>query len=367
MPNNFYLSFRWGLLLGTLMLWLGTSLAIAAVPHESATPAYAEEQTILQMEQGGKKPGWLSPDSGQRHIDRHYIVPPGNGPQPDVILQRGGNTWRVLRNGPLATATGVLLLGTLLLIYVFYRWIGPANLSRPETGRKILRFPAWDRLVHWTTAIVFLLLALTGLIIMFGKVVFLPWMGHVAFSWVAIISKYVHNVTGPFFVLCSVVMFFTFLRKNFFRRWDWEWIKKGGGMLSQQHVPAGYFNAGEKLWFWLGVVLLGLLMSITGLLLNFVNFGQSRYVLQWANYLHIAGSTFYIMATMGHIYIGTIGTPGAYQAMRHGSVDEEWAREHHVLWYEAVIHGEDDAVVGQRRYPESRVPHATKPAPRPSS
>ena len=106
MPNNFYLSFRWGLLLGTLMLWLGTSLAIAAVPHESATPAYAEEQTILQMEQGGKKPGWLSPDSGQRHIDRHYIVPPGNGPQPDVILQRGGNTWRVLRNGPLATATG---------------------------------------------------------------------------------------------------------------------------------------------------------------------------------------------------------------------------------------------------------------------
>lgn len=367
MRQKSYFSFRWSLLSGALLLWLGMSLAMAAVPHESATPAYAEEQTILQMEKGGKEPGWWSPDSGQRHIDRHYIVPPGNGPEPDVILQRGGNTWRVLRNGPLATATGVLLLGTLLLIYLFYRWTGPSTLSRPETGRKILRFPAWDRIVHWTTAIAFLLLALTGLIIMFGKVLLLPWMGHVLFSWVAIISKYVHNFTGPFFILCSVVMFFTFLRKNFFHRWDWEWIRKGGGLLSHDHVPAGYFNAGEKLWFWLGVVLLGLVVSVTGLVLNFVNFGQSRYVLQWANYLHIAGSTFYIMATMGHIYIGTLGTPGAYQAMRHGSVDEEWAREHHELWYEAVQQGEDDMVVGQRRYPQRPVRPVSKPAPRPGS
>jgi formate dehydrogenase subunit gamma len=101
-------------------------------------------------------------------------------------------------------------------------------------------------------------------------------------------------------------------------------------------VPAQYFNAGEKVWFWGGVVLLGLVMSLTGLLLDFTNFGQTRFMLQVADYLHIAGATLYIAASFGHIYIGTIGTPGAYEAMRDGTVDEEWARAHHQLWYDEV-------------------------------
>jgi formate dehydrogenase subunit gamma len=109
--------------------------------------------------------------------------------------------------------------------------------------------------------------------------------------------------------------------------------------VSHKHVPAGFFNAGEKAWFWFGVTLLGLVMSFSGLILDFVNFGQTRYVLQLANYLHLAGATFYIAAAMGHIYIGTLGTPGAYEAMRHGTVDEEWARAHHAIWYEEVKSG----------------------------
>jgi formate dehydrogenase subunit gamma len=102
-------------------------------------------------------------------------------------------------------------------------------------------------------------------------------------------------------------------------------------------VRAGFFNGGEKIWFWLGVALLGLVMTISGLVLDFTSFGQTRYILQLANYLHLAGATFYIVAAIGHIYIGTIGTPGAYHAMRYGDVDEEWAREHHEAWYEQVV------------------------------
>ena len=108
-----------------------------------------------------------------------------------------------------------------------------------------------------------------------------------------------HNFIGPLFIVCSVIMFFTFLRRNFFRRWDWDWIKQGGGLVSHKHIPADYFNAGEKMWFWGGVVLLGLLMSVTGLVLDFVTFGQTRYVLQIANILHIAGATLYIAARIG--------------------------------------------------------------------
>jgi formate dehydrogenase subunit gamma len=141
------------------------------------------------------------------------------------------------------------------------------------------------------------------------------------------------------FIVCSVVMFLTFVRDNFFRPWDWEWIKGLGGLLSHKHIPAGYFNAGEKLWFWFGVVLLGLVMSISGLILDFVNFGQTRYLIQLADYLHLAGATLYIAAAMGHIYIGTLGTPGTYEAMRYGTVDEAWAKTHHEIWYEEVKAG----------------------------
>lgn len=324
------------LLLAALML--ASASAGAGVPDKKARPAYAEEQTILQTEQGTPEPGLLSAASGRVHMDRHYMGPYG-ATEGTVLVQRGGNYWRHLRNGPLATLTGTLVLVVPLLLFGFYVAFGPMRTEHPETGRKIVRFDGWDRLVHWATAISFILLAVTGLIIMFGKLVLRPWMGHDIFGWLAWISKYIHNFVGPLFIVCSVIMFFTFLRRNFFSRADWEWVRSAGGMIRHKHVPAGFFNAGEKAWFWLGVTLLGLVMSVTGLVLDFVVFGQTRYVLQVANVLHVIGAAFYMAAAIGHIYMGTVGTPGAYQAMRHGTVDEEWARSHHELWYEDVKRG----------------------------
>jgi formate dehydrogenase subunit gamma len=310
---------------------------LADVPHRSAKPAYAEEQTILQTEKDDPDPGFASPASGKVHIDRHYLGQYGST-EGTVILQRGGNTWRLLRNGPIAMAAGFLLLATPLLLLGFHLGVGPARPIEHEAGRRLERFNRWQRWVHWSTAYSFLALALTGLIILFGKNVLLPWMGHDVFFWVAIISKWIHNFVGPLFIVCSIIMFLTFVRHNFFQRWDWQWIKHGGGLVSHKEIPAGYFNAGEKLWFWGGVVLLGLIMSVTGLILDFVNFGQTRYILQIADYLHLAGATLYIVAAMGHIYIGTLGTPGAYEAMRQGTVDANWAKVHHELWYDEVTH-----------------------------
>jgi formate dehydrogenase subunit gamma len=327
-------------------LWKGLAVAcalalaghaLADVPHRSAKPAYAEEQTILQTEKDSPDPGFDSTASGKVHVDRHYLGQYGST-EGTVILQRGGNTWRLLRNGPIAMAAGFLLLATPLLILGFYLGVGPAAPIQHEAGRRLERFNRWQRWVHWATAYSFLALAFTGVIVLFGKNVLLPWMGHDVFSWIAYISKFIHNFVGPLFIVCSIIMFLTFVRDNIFRRWDWLWIKKGGGLVSKKHIPAGYFNAGEKLWFWAGVVLLGMLMSATGLVLDFVNFGQTRYIQQLANYLHLAGATLYMVAAMGHIYIGTIGTPGAYEAMRHGTVDAEWAKAHHELWYDELTH-----------------------------
>ena len=330
----------------------------AAVPNKDAKPAYAEEQTMLQVEGDSnvREPGFGSAASGRVHMDRHFLGQYGST-EANVIVQRGGNTWRILRNGPLALITGTILLAVPFLIFVFYRAFRPPTL--PVAGRRIHRFNSWERGVHWATAYTFIALAITGIIIMFGKVIMLPWMGHTLFSWVAIISKYVHNVVGPLFILCSILMFFTFLRRNFFNRIDWNWVKQGGGLTSHKHVPAGFFNAGEKTWFWFGVVLLGLVMSITGLILDFVTFGQTRYVLQVANILHVAGATMYMAGAMGHIYIGTIGSPGSYESMRQGSVDENWAKAHHALWYEEVKSG----VAPEGARPGAAPPVAPRPDP----
>ncbi|MFC5549031.1 formate dehydrogenase subunit gamma [Massilia aerilata] len=323
----------------SVLMALSLSSAWAGVPNNRAQPAYAEEQTILQAEHDARapEPGLASKDSGRVHIDRHYLGQYGNK-EGTVIVQRGGNEWRVLRNGPLATLSGAILVLALLAILLVAKVVGKLS-ADPDTGRRIQRFTAWERHIHWATAISFIILAVTGLVILFGKKLLIPLLGHDVFAFIAWVFKYLHNFVGPLFIVCSVLMFFTFLHRNFFRRIDWMWFKKGGGMLTHEHVPAGFFNAGEKSWFWLGVTLLGLVMSISGLILDFVAFGQTRYVLQVANYLHLAGATLYIAAAMGHIYIGTWGTPGAYHAMRHGDVDEAWARAHHGVWLDEVKAG----------------------------
>jgi formate dehydrogenase subunit gamma len=310
---------------------------LADVPHKSAKPAYAEEQTIVQTEKDDPDPGFGSAASGKVHIDRHYLGQYGST-EGTVIVQRGGNTWRLLRNGPFAAVSGFLLLVTPLLILGYYLGVRPAPIE-PAAGRRIERFNRWQRWVHWATAFSFLALAITGVLILFGKKVLLPWMGHDVFYFVAMLSKLIHNFVGPLFIACSVIMFVTFVRHNLFRRWDWQWIKGAGGLISHKEIPAGYFNAGEKIWFWGGVVMLGMLMSATGLVLDFVNFGQTRYLLQIADYLHLTGATLYMVAAMGHIYLGTAGSPGAYQGMREGTVDANWAKANHELWYDEVVRG----------------------------
>jgi formate dehydrogenase subunit gamma len=334
-----------------VLMFAAVASSHAAVPNDKAVPAYAEEQTILQLEQGLPEPGLASSASGIRHFDRHFIVPPGRMTEQDVILQRGGNTWRELRNGPIAVTSAVLIILVLVAIALFYRFVGPSRVDEPETGRRIVRFTAWQRLVHWTTAIAFVLLALTGLVLLFGKKVLLPWMGHDAFSWVAIASKWLHNIAGPLFVLFSLVMFVTFFRQNLWRRYDWLWMRKLGGMVSREHVPADYANAGEKVFFWFAVTAMGLVIAVSGLMLNFPYLGSvgaavglTRYLLQWADYIHIASATVYIAVILGHAYLGTLGTPGAWTAMRYGTVDETWARRHHSIWYDRIKHrGATDA------------------------
>jgi len=293
----------------------------------------AQQQAQRQLSQpGNNAPVWRDVRKG----DNAYQTTQVRGVETNVLVQSQGETWRQIHNGPLPLYGGLLLIAMLLLIFGYYRWKGPLRVHEKPTGRLIERFSDWERLVHWTTAISFVILASSGLVMMFGKYVILPVFGYTLFSWLAIIGKNLHNFVGPLFIFCTVVTFVTYVKDNLWRAVDFVWFAKAGGLLGGEHVSSGRFNGGEKAWFWFGVTLLGLVIGASGLVLDFPNFEQTRSVMQQANVIHAITAMLFIALALSHIYIGTIGAEGAYESMRHGVVDEAWAKEHHDIWYEEV-------------------------------
>ena len=260
------------------------------------------------------------------------------GIETGVLIQSNGETWRELRNGPVSLYGGILLCLVLAAVAVFYKLRGPIKLKAPLSGRQIARFSYFERMVHWSMAGSFVILALSGLNMLFGKHLLLPLVGHGLFSWLAALCKNLHNFVGPLFLCSIVVAFFLFVRDNIWRASDWQWIRTAGGLISGGHVPSWRFNFGEKAWFWFGLVFIGVTISVSGLVLDFANFEQGRSIMQTANIVHAVFALMFICMSVGHIYIGTIGMEGALDAMRTGFVDETWAREHHELWFEEQQH-----------------------------
>jgi formate dehydrogenase subunit gamma len=296
----------------------------------------AKEQVQRQLTQpGNNAPVWSDVRGGGNQNQTTQV----RGIETNVLVQPAGETWRQIRNRLITLYGGIVLIVMLLLIFGYYRWKGPLKLHDRPTGKYIERFSDWERMVHWATAISFVILAVSGVIMLFGRYVVLPLFGYTLFSWLAIIGKNLHNFVGPLFIFCTLAMFVTFVRDNLWRAMDFTWFAKAGGLLNGEHVPSGRFNAGEKAWFWFGVTFLGFVSSASGLVLDFPNFEQARSVMQQANIVHAISAIFFIALALSHIYIGTIGADGAYEAMRHGLVDEAWAKEHHEVWYEEVKAG----------------------------
>jgi formate dehydrogenase subunit gamma len=288
------------------------------------------------------------------------------GQETDVLIQptmklplepavSAGEAWRLARP-PLSTIGGTIIALTLLALFGFYRWRGSIGVHEPPTGRFIQRFSDIDRMVHWTVAISFSVLAITGLVMGLGKYLVIPVIGHSAFSWFAIISKTTHNFIGPIFAVSLPVLIAIFIRDNLPKMYDLQWLKTFGGMLSKSggEVPSGRFNAGEKGLFWVLPCFFGVLLVVSGLILDFPNFGQLRTVMQQANLVHMIAALLAIAVACFHIYLGTVGQKGAYQAMRTGYVDEAWAKEHHGYWYEDVRTGRSRQTYAEDVPPDTR-------------
>jgi formate dehydrogenase subunit gamma len=307
-----------------------------ALPAWSADGDAAREQAQRQAVQPlNNAPVWRDVRGGDVNP---YQTTQVRGTETNVLIQTEGEIWRQFRNGPVTIYGGWLIVVFLAAIAVFYAVKGPMKLHERPTGRLIERFNTWERIVHWSTAISFIILAVSGLIMLFGKYIVLPVLGYTLFSWLSILSKNLHNFVGPLFVICTALMIFTFVKDNLPRAYDWLWVRKAGGLFTGEHVPSGRFNAGEKTWFWLGVTGLGIVSGVTGVILDFPQLVDgARSAMQQANIIHAVAAMFFIVMAFGHIYVGTIGIEGAYETMRTGYADETWAKEHHEYWYQEAI------------------------------
>jgi formate dehydrogenase subunit gamma len=284
-------------------------------------------------------PGWNNPPKAWEPLSetRQYASIPGV--ETNRLIQSSGREWRVLHNGPITLYGGWFVVLVLAALIVFYLIKGMVKLHEPRTGRLIERFNAVERASHWTMALSFIFLALTGIVMFFGKHIILPWLGYSGFSWLTIVSKNIHNFVGPLFIFSIIVSFLIFVKDNLLNSLDWVWIRKFGGMFGGEEVPSGRFNGVEKLWFWGGLTLLGAVLACTGLILDFPNWNQTREVMQISNVIHLLAALLFIAGGLAHAYMGTLGVEGAYTAMRRGYVDEAWARQHHRLWYDEVRAG----------------------------
>jgi len=324
-----------------LAVVLALPLAAAAQGQDSTAKQQAERQ-ITQP--GNNAPVWRDVRSG----DPAYTSIKGQ--ETNVLIQpsmklpgqpslTGGEAWRLFRNGVITPVGGWLVLAVVVLIGLFFWWKGAVKLRGPPTGRLIQRFTALERYVHWVLAISFCILGVTGLIILLGKHVLLPVIGYTLFAWLTSLSKNLHNFVGPLFILSLLMFIPRYLKDNLPKAYDFKWFASFGGMFGGKHVPSGKYNGGEKVWFWLGVVVLSLVVSVSGLILLFPNFDQVRAVMIQSNIVHAIAAIAVVLLALGHIYMGTIGVEGAYANMRYGYTDEAWAKEHHELWYEDVKAG----------------------------
>jgi formate dehydrogenase subunit gamma len=248
-----------------------------------------------------------------------------------VLEQPAGRQWREFRNVTLRWVGGIAILGMLALLVIFFLIRGRVRLDGGWSGRTIVRFTAFERFVHWMTAVCFIVLAISGLNITFGRPLLLPLIGFEAFSEWSQWAKYAHNYLSFPFTVGVVLIFLMWLGGNLPNKVDIEWLKRGGGIIGHDHPPAYRFNAGQKAVYWI-VVIGGTAVAVTGYTLMIPFYLSGIVGMQMAQIVHSIVAVLFVAVMLAHIYIGTIGMEGAFEAMGSGTVDVNWAREHHSLW-----------------------------------
>ena len=283
-----------------VVLSLFASLALAQSGAPESNTQEQQQRRITQP--GNNAPVWRDVRSGEEHFTSI------KGRETGVLVQSAGETWRRIRNGPVTFYGGLLVVLVAAAILGFYFVFGAVKLHGKPTGRVVPRFTRLDQIVHWSVAISFCVLGLSGLIMLFGKHVLLPVIGYTLFGWLTALSKNLHNFIAPIFIVAVAAMIVLYVRHNLPKAYDLKFLINAFAVMAKgKHVPSGKFNGGEKIWFWGGVVVLSIVVTWSGLILLFPNFDQTRATMQEAWIWHAVAALLYISISFGHMYLGSIG------------------------------------------------------------
>lgn len=327
--------------LNGMMRFAQALLAVVAMAFLAASFASAQQPNSVNPEASGVKEQQLL-NALKPAFGRTSAIE-GRGSIPDTksyrLEQPAGRDWETFRNTSLAKVGGGAILGTLALLVVFYFIRGKVRITSGRSGRTLVRFGSIERFAHWLSATSFVVLGLSGLNITFGRSLLLPLIGPEAFSNITQLGKFAHNYVSFAFALGIFLMFVMWVKDNLPAWSDIRWILQGGGFVGLGHPPADRFNAGQKMIFW-SVFWGGLALSVTGYVLMFPFVFTDIGGQQAANIVHALAGVIMVAIIIAHIYIGTIGMEGAFEAMGTGNVDVNWAREHHSVWAEKEL-GDD--------------------------
>jgi formate dehydrogenase subunit gamma len=294
----------------------------------AALPAAAQQPTSVDPQASAVKENQLLQEFNR--ISGRCTLPDQKA---CTIEQPAGRDWRHFHEVTLRWIGGIVILGILAVLIIFYLWRGMVRIESGRSGRTIVRFGAFERFAHWMTATCFIILAISGLNITFGRPLLLPLMSPEAFTAWSEWAKYAHNYLSFPFTIGVILIFFMWIAGNIPNRVDVEWFRRGGGIVGHDHPPAYRFNGGQKMVYWI-VVLGGSAVAVSGYVLMFPFYGTGIQNMQAAEIVHGVVAMLFVAAMLGHIYIGTIGMEGAFEAMGTGTVDLNWAKEHHSLWLE---------------------------------
>jgi len=346
---------------GALFAALCFFVTLVAAQSPAVNPKEAADARAQQQQQAvqplNNQPLWSEIRSGVPQVTTV------RGRETNVLIQPEGQTWRALRV-PVLFWGGIMFALAVGGLAVFHMLRGTMGDPGKPGERVIERFSPMDRYAHWFVAIVWVALAITGLILSLGKAVLLPLVGYTLFSWLATLAKGVHNFTGPLLIIGVPWLFVRFIRDNGLSGEDVRWFANIIGYFKGHEYPSGRFNAGEKLVFWLVLTVGSTILIASGLVLLFPNFDQVRSTMQIANIVHAVVAYLSIALACVHIYLGTIGLRGAYRAMRDGYVGESWAEHHHLRWYQRILAGKarQKFVVPETKTEAERVEARTRPA-----